>query len=486
MRKLIFVFIVFTVFHCETAAQFLSEPIINEVRMAKYDLLPESFLLSIPDSINNSIMHPALLNNVKTSYSYLTYFGNEMPYNIYQSKYGNWETISSCSFFPAFGHKWSLFIEHGTQRTSSTSDLDRYDGLRDIEESYQNHAFNLKISNIGGLTGEKSAIGIFFNFESNTYERISNLTSEITSYPLILQQRSEFSLKNNYKKFQTGLEYSTFSGRNIFTCQLAVQKCLPEIEVRYSNRTSDTNTSDLYSSIMQKNILLDYEPLTFSLKSKFVYKADILFSDDYFFVNGFAHYSNADASMEYVDFSYARENGGIIIDKRDYKIDTASKEKKWGLSATLGYSFNIKKSDISLISGIMANISKTFLSYYLFKRFYSDDFYYLTYKDFRRTSYDIILPLLINYSPAENISFYGGTICRYNWIRNDQYDTSYSFNNNQLSTILATNLVRTDQTSMIFKFGLDFTLAAKVRSSIIFTDDFSDYKSWNISIGYHF
>ncbi|MDP3682537.1 MAG: hypothetical protein Q8S01_01260, partial [Ignavibacteria bacterium] len=104
----------------------------------------------------------------------------------------------------------------------------------------------------------------------------------------------------------------------------------------------------------------------------------------------------------------------------------------------------------------------------------------------------LVLPVYINYSPAEWISIWGGMNYSYGYIKRVEdasgNSTSYysSSSSTQIYSVNSKNDNSSYQSMKSIFLGLELKHPSGLRVQISFDEDVVSFRDWNMSVGYHF
>lgn len=164
--------------------------------------------------------------------------------------------------------------------------------------------------------------------------------------------------------------------------------------------------------------------------------------------------------------------------------DDKSKLDNWGIGISLGYAVSYKLSDLKFLTTLNPNYQLIHL-----EDGGANSYIQNTETELKELAFTI--PLYISYSPAKWIEIYGGLNYRYSvgWLNQDyEYILKqiYQYDQIRIRTIESSREIQSIQSVKDSYLGVNLKNNSGLRCLLYFKSDITYFKSWNISLGYHF
>jgi len=434
--------------------------------------------------------------------------------------------FSVVSLFNALGSKWMINFSHDIAHTRTVSDDNDTQMYERNRESYYDYQYgeisalqnnsneysytDIVLSRIGNSGLGNYSLGIFgsYNQGQRDYDESYEREQYYTSFSGYQNRYGEYLNSNhrivNRKSniYQLGLSFSLNWEKGDYIGRISYQKSdflensiTHEFILQRDTTTHDTVPDYLVTS---KNILTEdtelhskYNPGSYQFYNFYQRNMRLISSNDHLFIriNGF--YSSDDRNYYYDsrtihdNSSYHYESGyNIYQDTLNVFTDEKTILDNWAVDLSLGYTALYKVSDIKILAGLNPR-------------------YQIIHTEGEGINSNIIasteelkalsvtLPLYVNYSPEKWISIYGGFNYWYvvNWLDNNYNlvdEQIYSDDRIRINTTKYESEYRTIRTSRGSYLGVNLKHKSGLRCMLYFSSDITTFKTWNISLGYHF
>lgn len=473
-------------FHtCVSAQTSLATPLNFEPGIAKTNNISRQFLIAFPDTLTQIFLNPAAAHKFSKQFSYLSYFGDlnsEYPdYQKFQSSF------SSFSLFKAFDSKYLLKISYNCSLDEDISGVPIESDVFSFGTSNYNFYFmQVHITNISEIADNDLAFGIFFNAERFDADDISKRNGSVIIFGYEHFNYEWDGIKNNYTKYQFGIEYGLINDLLNIHGNISLQKTKSETEnslITNWRNVSTSDASDYASSYLQKSSIVDYNPLTLSFSNTLCLKPHFISNNDYFSIDISGYYSNSNLLKSIKDIREYYDPGNPYASSYYYANESGSPEKIWNFNSALGYSFRNQISDAYLISGFQARLYTFNNSVYdannsSYNQIFSS---HSKYKVF-----EFSMPLFISYSPTKHISIWGGITYNYYLSKNNIEAIEEKQIHERYNTESEFSELINSRSRLKINLGIELFNNEGVNASILFGESFLEYKKWNVSFGYHF
>ncbi len=509
--------------------------------------LPNEFLLFVPDTATQILFNPARANDYSGSFVYSTYaadykrvvyvplypiydYTNLMRYPYYTypipepetvEKYSSKKnpTLAVATLFNAFNAKWLLTISNGigNQKNSDFSNTKTYYNDSYYKINYNSYLYNneaetnasiisIRLSNIFSSKLGKSSFGLFTVFNTNLESKKNSYTSsqyrETNNTPIQYSNSLNFqnnNLETNNSFVLVGIELSLAKENWDNILRISYRKSNLNSSSDYSSgyqsydSTYYSSSSTYYNRSSSKNISLmksELDPYSLIVENYYQHQTNFLSLEGNFFLSLNGYYSKGDGkgsttnSRESVYYS----NGTLTTKDTSSSYSTdKTDDKNWGFFVSPGWVARKNFSDLFVLMGIkfLAGYEK----YNSAQMFSSNPD--VTINTTKSTNFSFVVPLYLNYSPAEWISFWGGMTYSYGYTKNESSDIlntlSYNISSSWQTTIGNEKKLNSGYQSVKSTFlGLQLKHPSGVRVQISFDEDVASFRDWNMSVGYHF
>lgn len=480
--------------------------------------LPNELLLFVPDTASQILFNPARANDYSGSFVYGTYAADFKKYDNYSENYelGKNPTIAVATLFNAYNSKWLFLFTNGIAELKSDfnskgvyNNADSYSttvfGSENIFRNYEEKEAitTFRLSRIFSTEIGNSSMGIFaifntdfaksFMTRSNSYRRIYGTTpkyflssnyaethkSERDNSQYVLG--FEFSLAKENWDYITRVSYqkSTSNDRRISLENNQQHDSTYNPPISYSNKSNRTNNEAYFNTV---------EPYAVVFENYYQQKSSFISLEGNLFVSAKAYFSKGEGkgSGDYYN-AHANYNNGILGSNDTSRgiIDNKFDDKDWGFSFTPGYLLKKSFSDLSLMSGIIM------VAGHKKNTFRQSDFSSLSRPEFtnitsKLTFAILTIPVYINYSPAEWISFWGGMNYSYGYSKHNRENLHDIRDVRGISNLISSSTYAGYQSAKSVFLGAELKHLSGLRLQISFDEDVASFRDWNMSLGYHF
>ncbi|MBI3125945.1 MAG: hypothetical protein HYZ10_16225 [Ignavibacteriales bacterium] len=506
--------------------------------------LPNTFLIFSQDTSVAVLFNPARGAAYSKKFIYANYLpssNSPLEINKPQLSYGNnyyvenphyqflnysGSAISVATLLDINGSKWLMQISNNAlkskieQSKDGRSFSDNYVQLANSTSDYTSDLSqslsSLKISKVGKLNDKFFSLGIYaliFPYERN--ENSSKASNKYTPPDSYGDRNEIYSQKvrilEKKSNFVAGFEYALAAEDWDLITGITVEKDILNSEISFDfgklEVMRNSSSINIRSQSNVGNKYIDNSPITFGINGYYQHKADIITSNDHYFLSTNLYRSTG--NIKYNQFSQGRytvkTNATYTAnDTTDKLLSQNENVINYGATISFGYLVKGKLIDLDFIVGINPHVG-----YYAFKNiypysnsfseYYSDYFSYYTpgisnIYDFKVWSASVQFPIYLNFTPVHWFSVYGGLNYYYKleyWRRNTYspvesvYTSKLPMSNADTYQSESYRSSYLNATNDVYA-GFELRHESGLRVQSAFKGTLSNFTSWNISIGYIF
>jgi hypothetical protein len=432
--------------------------------------------------------------------------------------------FSTSALFNAFGSKWLFNFTHGISHTKSRSDAQTSDSyiydidfhkrsLSSFDSEYQNRERSntgFSLAKIGSSKLGNFAIELFGAY----YQDKTNLYGNYLEYSNRIDFLNDINriqdATNNGKEsriytdqiYHIGLAYSLHSKSSDFITRISYQK-IDFLEDVYDNdiiTIMESITLDTIPDFFEiresrvnrySNCKNEYNPGIYQIYNYYQHKVKWLTGQDNIFVKMNGNYSSEKKKYTYNEEYLVTTQITRYNDENDYDADTMAINylgtknlDNWSAGVSCGYILGHSFADIFVLTGLNPQFQYTH---------FEDIDVNSSLVQYQNKTTGLVLkfPVYLDYSPLKWIEIYGGFNYYYvfQWLKRDyEYDYDRQINpgqtqnrNRKISN--SYDYIRSSNSSYV---GINLKHKSGLRFMLYFNNNLSNYKTWDISVGYHF
>jgi hypothetical protein len=501
MHRYIFMPIVLLVLLAWVSQAQKQSVLFNPNMLAHSQGLPNDFLLFSPDTSVQILFNPARAALTDRRFMYVNY----LPYN--------GQTFSAASLFDALGRTWLLQIsntlyKYSSDYTTNSQDLNIYTYSSEIEKHLDNgtsrgssqyniSSTSVKLSLIGGISGDSYALGVYGILYPNerTYQSdfsearqytIPNYSNYTDVYNMTGRQHNENSI------YAAGVEYSLSGSKWDLITGVEIRKNKFQTaytsnytdEYLYSNTSGSSSYSDRSSYSGDRSSSVNTtEPIIYKAYGYYHHDADVITSTDHYFISSYIYSSSGKIFLNYNETErriYQYDNNPPSDQTTSRTFFHQEETNDWGVKITSGYLVTRKLDDIEFMAGVHPQFG-----YDEYKIAPTDSWIVNEHV----WSAALQFPIYLNFTPVTWCSFFGGLNYRYTYTYAKENISAplqqYSEDNYFWSTVGSQQTTYSMYSSSNNVYaGLELRHSSGLRLQCAFNGSLASYSGWNISLGY--
>lgn len=446
--------------------------------------------------------------------------------DFYENKfaYDKHPSFSLASLLNILNSKWLLIFTHGISNSkeipnssynSVTSDSINYRLSNSSTESnnfYNQSLTTFKLSKINNYKFGNLSFGIFgviykdelsLNVKNSYYSKSRNNSYYYKNYSYNNVSEQKDKLNNN-PKITLGVE-GTFSNNNLdlissfsyFNNEIDKFAGKNKINFRYDSTWSSSQNKWYYSKQESKENQKVESTLKVSgyiFYTYFQHRINLFGNEESFFVSVNYNNGSGDSQNKLLsdnDAKYYTQDTLLSKTLTNEKQESSFESFNKTIFISIGYSIKSTFDNFDLLAGIKLSGYNEKSLFPTFKENYNYEYFQLTKIENNITSYLFNIPIFVSYSPENWISIYGGFQFYYGYNSKREIssiDKVVNMITYKLMDVTDTSVNEQNNWESYKSTFLGLTVKHKsgFHLQIAFDEDLTNFRDWNISLGYHF